>query len=179
MSFNHTATPLYKLQSQHPSVVCYHYLEAVEVCRLEVIRGASTPVHDVFVLALTAQFTIPVGDAQVVIHHALTMGAVLQHSVEERLGGGKHNWMGRERERETKLEDFIPFVFFLHYPTHKRKQSSKRERTFTVAHDKHPISKSAVTPSLHFMISCLQVLFSSPAHLTQPRKENSERCFSK
>ena len=63
--------------------MCYIYLEAVEVCRLEVIRGASTPIDDVLVLALAAQFTVPVGDAQVVIDHALTVGAVLKHRVEE------------------------------------------------------------------------------------------------
>lgn len=61
----------------------YSYLEAVKVYRLEVIGGTSAPVNDVLVLAFTAQFTIPVGDAQVVIHHALTVGTVLQHSVEE------------------------------------------------------------------------------------------------
>lgn len=63
--------------------MCYYHLEAVEVCRLEVIRGTSTPIDNVLVLALAAQFAVPVGDAQVVIHHALTVGTVLQHSVEE------------------------------------------------------------------------------------------------
>lgn len=106
----------------HISVVCYYYLEAVEVCRLEVIRGASTPVDDVLVLALTAQLTVPVGDAQVVIHHALTVGAVLQHRVEERLGIEKQKqrqeWNkepeGGEggRDRETELENCIPFIFY-------------------------------------------------------------------
>lgn len=67
----------------------WFYLEAVEVSRLEVIGRASTPVHDVLVLTLTPQFTVPVCDAQVVIHHALTVGTVLQHSVEERLENEK------------------------------------------------------------------------------------------
>ena len=103
--------------------MCYYYLETVEVCGLEVIWGASTPVDDVFVLALTAQFTVPVGDAQVVIHHALTVGTVFQHCVEERLGIEKQEWIGREREREKgggwgsrdgemKLENCIPFIFY-------------------------------------------------------------------
>lgn len=69
----------------------------MEVYRLEIIRGASTPVHDVLVLALTTQFAIPVGDAQVIIHHAFTIGAVLQHCVEKRLGSGQRNWIRRER----------------------------------------------------------------------------------
>lgn len=60
-----------------------HYLKAVEVRGLEVVRGASAPVHYVLVLALAAQFAVPVGDAQVVVHHALAVGAVLQHRVEE------------------------------------------------------------------------------------------------
>lgn len=55
----------------------------MEVRRLEVIGGASTPIDDVLVLALTAQFTVPVGDTQVVIYHVLTVGAVLQHCVEK------------------------------------------------------------------------------------------------
>lgn len=103
--------------------MCYYYLETVEVCRLEVIWGASTPVDDVLVLALTAQFTVPVCDAQVVIHHALTVGTVLQHCVEERLGieKQKQKRIGSEREtegewgsrdRETKLENCIPFIFY-------------------------------------------------------------------
>lgn len=70
------------------------YLEAVEVRGLEVVRGASAPVHYVLVLALAAQFAVPVGDAQVVVHHALAVGAVLQHRVEERLSGNG----GRGRE---------------------------------------------------------------------------------
>lgn len=81
--------------------MCYYYLETVEICRLEIIWGASTPVNDVLVLALTAQFTVPVGDAQVVIHHAFTVGTVLQHCVEERLGIEKQKpkWIVSERER--------------------------------------------------------------------------------
>lgn len=67
----------------------WFYLEAMEVSRLEVIGRASTPVHDVLVLTLTPQFTVPVCDAQVVIHHTLTVGTVLQHSVEERLENEK------------------------------------------------------------------------------------------
>lgn len=74
----------------------------MEVCRLEVIRGAATPVHNVLVLTLTAQFTVPVGDAQVVINHTLTVGAIFQHCVEERLRSEKQKWIGRERERGDK-----------------------------------------------------------------------------
>lgn len=72
----------------------------MKVCRLEVIRGASAPVDDVLVLALTAQFAVPVGDAQVVVHHALTVGAVLQHRVEERLGIEKQDGQS-ERDAKT------------------------------------------------------------------------------
>lgn len=106
----------------HISDVCHYYLEAVEVCRLEVIRGAPAPIHDVLVLALAAQFTVPVGDAQVVIHHALAVGAVLQHRVEERLCVEKQRqkW-DRDteggRRGETKLENCILF-YFLHYSIH-------------------------------------------------------------
>ena len=60
----------------------------MEVGGLEVVGRAAAPVHDVLVLALTAQLPVPVGDAQVVVHHGLTVSAVLQHRVEERLGGG-------------------------------------------------------------------------------------------
>lgn len=52
-------------------------LEAMEVLRLEVIGRAAAPVHDMLVLALAAQLAVPVGDAQVVIHHGVTVGAVL------------------------------------------------------------------------------------------------------
>lgn len=64
-------------------VVYRYYLEAMEVCWLEVIRRASTPVHNVLVLTFASQFTVPVCYAQVVVDHALTVGAVLQHSVKE------------------------------------------------------------------------------------------------
>lgn len=77
--------------------VAWRYLEAVKVHRLEVIRGASAPVHDVLVLTLAAQFAVPVGDAQVVVHHALTVGAVLQHGVEERLTGRQEGTGGGVR----------------------------------------------------------------------------------
>lgn len=53
------------------------HLEAMEVLRLEVIGRAAAPVHDMLVLALAAQLAVPVGDAQVVIHHGVTVGAVL------------------------------------------------------------------------------------------------------
>lgn len=68
------------------------HLEAMEVLRLEVVGGAAAPVHDVLVLALAAQLAVPVGDAQVVVHHGVAVGAVLQHRVEEGL-------RGREGER--------------------------------------------------------------------------------
>ena len=63
------------------------HLEAVEVLRLEVVGGAAAPVHDVLVLALAAQLAVPVGDTQVVVHHAVAVGAVLQDCVEEGLRG--------------------------------------------------------------------------------------------
>ena len=59
------------------------HLEAVEVLRLEVVGGAAAPVHDVLVLTLAAQLAVPVGDAQVVVHHGVAVGAVLQDRVEE------------------------------------------------------------------------------------------------
>ena len=63
------------------------HLEAVEVLRLEVVGGAAAPVHDVLVLTLAAQLAVPVGDAQVVVHHGVAVGAVLQDRVEEGLRG--------------------------------------------------------------------------------------------
>lgn len=78
-----------------------YYLEAVEVHRLEVIRGASTPIDNVLVLALTAQFAVPVCDAQVVIHHALAVSTVLQHRVEERLLKNENMDRMRRGEAET------------------------------------------------------------------------------
>lgn len=65
------------------------HLEAMEVLRLEVIGRAATPVHDMLVLALAAQLAVPVGDAQVVIHHGVAVGAVLQDRVEKGLQGRK------------------------------------------------------------------------------------------
>lgn len=76
------------------------YLEAVKVHRLEVVRRASAPVHDVLVLTLAAQFAVPVGDAQVVVHHALAVGAVLQHGVEERLTGNQEGTGGETKFRK-------------------------------------------------------------------------------
>lgn len=61
------------------------HLEAMEVLRLEVIGRAAAPVHNMLVLALAAQFSVPVGDAQVVIHHGVAVGAVLQDRVEKGL----------------------------------------------------------------------------------------------
>lgn len=61
------------------------HLKPQEVLWLEVVGGAATPVHDVLVLAFAAQLTVPVGDPQVVVHKALTGGAILQHCVEEGL----------------------------------------------------------------------------------------------
>ena len=109
----------------HTRVVCYHYLEAVEVCRLEVIWGASAPVDNVLVLALTAQFTVPVGDAQVVIHHALTGATVPTHCGEERLArkqkkrqkgeGGEEagGWGGGGGSRD-KIRKLYTFYFLQH-----------------------------------------------------------------
>lgn len=53
------------------------HLKPQEVLWLEVVGGAAAPVHDVLVLAFAAQLAVPVGDAQVVIHHGVTVGAVL------------------------------------------------------------------------------------------------------
>ena len=70
------------------------HLEAVEVLGLEVVGRAAAPVHDVLVLALAAQLAVPVGDAQVVVHHGVAVGAILQDRVEEGL-------QGREEPAET------------------------------------------------------------------------------
>lgn len=52
----------------------------------EIIGRAAAPVHDVLVLALTAQLTIPVGDTQVVVHQSVAHVTVPEHRVEEGLG---------------------------------------------------------------------------------------------
>lgn len=87
--------------------VTLRYLEAMKVRRLEVVRRASAPVHDVLVLTLAAQFAVPVSDAQVVVHHALAVGAVFQHGVEERLTA-KQEGKGREggRNKIRRLHSF-------------------------------------------------------------------------
>lgn len=59
------------------------HLETRQIRGLEIIGRAAAPVHDVLVLAFTSQFAIPVGEPQVVVHHGLTVGAVLQHRVEK------------------------------------------------------------------------------------------------
>lgn len=61
------------------------HLDAQQIRGLEVVGRAAAPVHNVLVLALASQFAIPVGEPQVVVHHGLTVGAVLQHRVEKRL----------------------------------------------------------------------------------------------
>lgn len=93
-----------------------HYLEAVEVRGLEVVRGASAPVHYVLVLALAAQFAVPVGDAQVVVHHALAVGAVLQHRVEERLLGEQRQGVGRRRDEKLGNGVFSYSLAPFHWP---------------------------------------------------------------
>lgn len=65
------------------------YLEARQIWGLEVVGRAAAPVHDVLVLALTSQFAVPVGEPQVVVHHGLAVGAVLQHGVEKGLEEGE------------------------------------------------------------------------------------------
>lgn len=65
------------------------YLEAWQIWGLEVVGRAAAPVHDVLVLALTSQFAVPVGEPQVVVHHGLAVGAVLQHGVEKGLEEGE------------------------------------------------------------------------------------------
>lgn len=57
----------------------------MEVLRLEVIGRAAAPVHNVLILALAAQLTVPISDAQVVIHHGVAVRAVLQDRVEKGL----------------------------------------------------------------------------------------------
>lgn len=73
----------------------------MEVLRLEVVGRAAAPVHDVLVLALAAQLPVPVGDAQVVVHHGVAVGAVLQHRVEEGL-------QGRERRDRPEASSSLP-----------------------------------------------------------------------
>lgn len=68
------------------------HLEAWQVWGLEVVWRAAAPVHDVLVLALASQFTVPVGKPQVVVHHGLAVDAVLQHGMEKRL------WVWNEKE---------------------------------------------------------------------------------
>lgn len=61
------------------------HLDPDEVLWFEIVGRATTPVHDVLVLTLAAQLTIPVGDTQVVVHESVAHVAVPEHSVEERL----------------------------------------------------------------------------------------------
>lgn len=63
----------------------FSYLESVEVCWFEVIRRTATPVNNVLVLTLATEFAVPVCDAQVVVHHGVTVRAVFQNSVKEGL----------------------------------------------------------------------------------------------
>ncbi len=51
----------------------------------EIIGRAATPVHNVLVLAFTAQLTIPVGDTQVVVHQSVAHVTVPEYRVEEGL----------------------------------------------------------------------------------------------
>lgn len=73
------------------------HLESGQVRGLEVVRRAAAPVHDVLVLTLAAQLSIPVSDAEVVVHHALAVRAVLQNRVEERLRRQTERESGRRR----------------------------------------------------------------------------------
>lgn len=52
----------------------------------KIIGRAATPVNNVLVLTFTAQLTVPVGDAQVIVHQGVTHETVPEHCVEERLG---------------------------------------------------------------------------------------------
>lgn len=63
----------------------FSYLESVEICWFEVIRRTATPVNNVLVLTLATEFTVPVCDAQVVVHHGVTVRAIFQNSVKEGL----------------------------------------------------------------------------------------------
>ncbi len=70
------------------------HLETGQVGGLEVVWRAAAPVHDVLVLTLAAQLSIPVSDAKVVVHHALAVRTVLQNRVEERLRRQRENRWG-------------------------------------------------------------------------------------
>lgn len=61
------------------------HLETRQIRGLEIVGRAAAPVHNVLVLTFTSQLAIPVGEPQVVVHHGLTVSAVLQHRVEKGL----------------------------------------------------------------------------------------------
>lgn len=61
------------------------YLDANKVLWFEIVGRAPAPVNNVLVLALTPQFTVPVGDAQVVVYESVAHVTVPEHRVEEGL----------------------------------------------------------------------------------------------
>ena len=75
---------------------------SLDVFGQEIVRGTAAPVHNVFVLAPAAQFSVPVCDAEVGTNKRVTEGTIAKHSVEERLkrkeGEGRR---GKWREEEV------------------------------------------------------------------------------
>lgn len=61
------------------------HLDPNEVLRFEIVGRAAAPVHDVLVLTLAAQLTVPVSDTQVVVDESVTHVTVPEHRVEEGL----------------------------------------------------------------------------------------------
>ena len=75
-----------KSHDRYNSALCWLAdLYPDEVLWFEVVGRAAAPVHYVFVLALTAQLPVPVGNTQVVVHQRVTHVTVPQHCVEEGL----------------------------------------------------------------------------------------------
>ena len=64
-------------------ITIHTYLQSPKVFRKEVVRRASTPVHNVLVLTPAAQLAIPVSDTQVGLDKRLTHGPITQHCVEK------------------------------------------------------------------------------------------------
>lgn len=104
----------------HSALLWRTHLDADEVLWFEVIGGAAAPVHYMFVLALTAQLTVPVGDAQVVVHQGVTHVAVPEHRVEEGLwreDGGEHDQTALQqllRSSGTCAEGELKALRYLH-----------------------------------------------------------------
>ena len=72
------------------------------------------------VLAFTAQLTVPVGDAQVVVHQRVAHVAVPQHRVEERLQGETEAerhvfWCTGSQTMGREPQFFVSHIFFLNH----------------------------------------------------------------